>query len=189
MLFVDDLRFVPHSHVTQDHYLTRAARNNFLNYWSSLKQVILPSTRQIAQIDETYLCQKTTSNAARDILSSQPAIAYALISLMVSVGAINIDVFQVAVISGTLTCEHLICFYRKLFLNIMNLALEDNQRQVYLQYKSQPHLLLQILLFLFIYNHSTRQVILRQTRPHHLLAPMDIRTNRCILPLQDILSL
>ena len=82
----------------------------------------------------------------------------------------------------------LICFYRKLFPNIMNLALEDNQRQVYLQYKSQPCLLLKIL-FLFIYNHSIRQVTLRQTHPRHPLAPMDIRTNRCILPLQDILNL
>lgn len=45
-----------------------------------------------------YLCQKTTSNAARDILNSQPAIAYALISLMVSVGAINVDVFQVVLL-------------------------------------------------------------------------------------------
>ncbi|KAF5352626.1 hypothetical protein D9756_006266 [Leucocoprinus leucothites] len=38
--------------------------------------------------------KKTTPEAARGILSSQPAIAYALIRLMVSVGAINVEVFQ-----------------------------------------------------------------------------------------------
>lgn len=40
--------------------------------------------------------QKTTPKAARDILNAQPAIAYALISLMVSMGAINVEVFQVS---------------------------------------------------------------------------------------------
>ncbi|PPR01965.1 hypothetical protein CVT26_008747 [Gymnopilus dilepis] len=38
--------------------------------------------------------KKTTPAAARGILNSQPAIAYALISLMVSMNAINIEVFQ-----------------------------------------------------------------------------------------------
>ncbi|EAU92212.2 hypothetical protein CC1G_10098 [Coprinopsis cinerea okayama7 len=38
--------------------------------------------------------KKTTPTAARTILNGQPAIAYALISLMVQMNAINIDVFQ-----------------------------------------------------------------------------------------------
>ena len=39
--------------------------------------------------------QKTTPAAARGILNDQPAIAYALITLMVSMNAIDIEVFQV----------------------------------------------------------------------------------------------
>jgi len=38
--------------------------------------------------------KKTTPTAARHILNGQPAIAYALITLMVSMNAINIEVFQ-----------------------------------------------------------------------------------------------
>ncbi|KAF8167200.1 hypothetical protein B0H34DRAFT_680783 [Crassisporium funariophilum] len=38
--------------------------------------------------------KKTTPAAARGILNNQPAIAYALITLMVSMNAINIEVFQ-----------------------------------------------------------------------------------------------
>ncbi|KAH9486061.1 hypothetical protein JR316_0000125 [Psilocybe cubensis] len=38
--------------------------------------------------------KKTTPAAAKGILNSQPAIAYALITLMVSMNAINIEVFQ-----------------------------------------------------------------------------------------------
>jgi hypothetical protein len=39
--------------------------------------------------------QKTTPEAARTILNNQPAIAYALMTLMVSMNAVNIEVFQV----------------------------------------------------------------------------------------------
>lgn len=166
----------------------QSSTEQLLELLVQLKVSVFFSTRRIAHI-QTYHCQKTTSNAARDILSSQPAIAYALISLMVSVGAIDVEVFQVIVISGALTCERLICFYRKLFLNTMNLALEDNQRQVYFPYRSHPRLPIKIRLFLFIYNHSIRQAILRQTHTRHRLAPMDIRTNKYILILQDILNL
>jgi len=38
--------------------------------------------------------KKTTPQAARSILNAQPAIAYALITLMVSMNAISIEVFQ-----------------------------------------------------------------------------------------------
>ncbi|KAL1718451.1 hypothetical protein EV715DRAFT_252739 [Schizophyllum commune] len=38
--------------------------------------------------------KKTTPDAARQILNAQPQIAYALITLMVSMNAIDIDVFQ-----------------------------------------------------------------------------------------------
>ncbi|KAF6753214.1 hypothetical protein DFP72DRAFT_426262 [Ephemerocybe angulata] len=38
--------------------------------------------------------KKTTPSAAKGILNAQPAIAYALITLMVSMNAINIEVFQ-----------------------------------------------------------------------------------------------
>ncbi|KAF8890106.1 hypothetical protein BD779DRAFT_1518345 [Infundibulicybe gibba] len=41
--------------------------------------------------------KKTTPAAARQILNSQPQIAYALITLMVSMNAINFDVFQVPI--------------------------------------------------------------------------------------------
>ncbi|KXN85991.1 hypothetical protein AN958_10601 [Leucoagaricus sp. SymC.cos] len=50
------------------------------------------STEQLLEL--MIQLKKTTPDAARKILSSQPAIAYALISLMVSIGAINVDVFQ-----------------------------------------------------------------------------------------------
>ncbi|KAF9528149.1 hypothetical protein CPB83DRAFT_883736 [Crepidotus variabilis] len=38
--------------------------------------------------------KKTTPQAAKGILNAQPAIAYALIALMVSMNAVNIEVFQ-----------------------------------------------------------------------------------------------
>ncbi|KAF8195051.1 hypothetical protein BJ912DRAFT_1040592 [Pholiota molesta] len=38
--------------------------------------------------------KKTTPEAARTILNNQPAIAYALMTLMVSMNAVNIEVFQ-----------------------------------------------------------------------------------------------
>ncbi|KAE9401640.1 hypothetical protein BT96DRAFT_856375 [Gymnopus androsaceus JB14] len=38
--------------------------------------------------------KKTTPAAAKQILNSQPQIAYALITLMVSMNAINLEVFQ-----------------------------------------------------------------------------------------------
>jgi cleavage stimulation factor subunit 2 len=41
--------------------------------------------------------QKTTPAAARQILNDRPPIACALITLMVSMNAINFDVFQVIV--------------------------------------------------------------------------------------------
>ena len=48
--------------------------------------------------------QKTTPDAARTILNSQPQIAYALITLMVNMNAINVDVLHV---SGALrSCLH-----------------------------------------------------------------------------------
>ncbi|XP_006462930.1 hypothetical protein AGABI2DRAFT_193985 [Agaricus bisporus var. bisporus H97] len=50
------------------------------------------STEQLLEL--LIQLKKTTPKAARDILNSQPAIAYALINLMVSMGAINIEVFQ-----------------------------------------------------------------------------------------------
>lgn len=39
--------------------------------------------------------QKSTPDAARQILNSQPQIAYALITLMVTMNAVNFEVFQV----------------------------------------------------------------------------------------------
>ncbi|KAF9440173.1 hypothetical protein P691DRAFT_768172 [Macrolepiota fuliginosa MF-IS2] len=50
------------------------------------------STEQLLEL--LIQLKKTTPKAARDILNNQPAIAYALISLMVSMGAINVEVFQ-----------------------------------------------------------------------------------------------
>lgn len=46
-----------------------------------------------------YRTQKTTPDAARQILNSQPQIAYALITLMVTMNAINFEVFQVCLLS------------------------------------------------------------------------------------------
>ncbi|KAF8971936.1 hypothetical protein BDZ97DRAFT_1901557 [Flammula alnicola] len=51
------------------------------------------ATEQLLELLLTL--KKTTPAAARGILNSQPAIAYALITLMVSMNAINIEVFQV----------------------------------------------------------------------------------------------
>ena len=40
--------------------------------------------------------QKTTPDQARAILSSQPAIAYGLINIMIKMNAVNVDVLQVS---------------------------------------------------------------------------------------------
>ncbi|KAJ7062882.1 hypothetical protein C8F01DRAFT_1251682 [Mycena amicta] len=45
-------------------------------------------------LDLLLQLKRTTPQAAKQLLNSQPAIAYALISLMVSMNAIDIDVFQ-----------------------------------------------------------------------------------------------
>jgi len=50
------------------------------------------ATEQLLELLLTL--KKTTPAAARGILTNQPAIAYALITLMVSMNAINIEVFQ-----------------------------------------------------------------------------------------------
>jgi cleavage stimulation factor subunit 2 len=50
------------------------------------------ATEQLLELLLTL--KKTTPAAARGILNNQPAIAYALITLMVSMNAINIEVFQ-----------------------------------------------------------------------------------------------
>ncbi|PPR06260.1 hypothetical protein CVT24_000932 [Panaeolus cyanescens] len=50
------------------------------------------ATEQLLELLLTL--KKTTPAAARDILNNQPAIAYALITLMVSMNAVDIQVFQ-----------------------------------------------------------------------------------------------
>jgi cleavage stimulation factor subunit 2 len=50
------------------------------------------ATEQLLELLLTL--KKTTPQAARAILNAQPAIAYALITLMVSMNAISIEVFQ-----------------------------------------------------------------------------------------------
>ncbi|KIJ90967.1 hypothetical protein K443DRAFT_686373 [Laccaria amethystina LaAM-08-1] len=50
------------------------------------------ATEQLLELLLTL--KKTTPTAARGILNSQPAIAYALISLMVSMNAIDVEVFK-----------------------------------------------------------------------------------------------
>ncbi|KAF4612388.1 hypothetical protein D9613_004412 [Agrocybe pediades] len=50
------------------------------------------ATEQLLELLLTL--KKTTPTAAKSILNSQPAIAYALISLMVQMNAINVEVFQ-----------------------------------------------------------------------------------------------
>ncbi|KAF9055661.1 hypothetical protein BJ165DRAFT_1427813 [Panaeolus papilionaceus] len=50
------------------------------------------ATEQLLELLLTL--KKTTPGAARDILNNQPAIAYALITLMVQMNAVDIQVFQ-----------------------------------------------------------------------------------------------
>ncbi|KAK0477196.1 hypothetical protein EDD18DRAFT_99032 [Armillaria luteobubalina] len=55
----------------------------------------MSQTNQTDQLLELLLqLKKTTPAAAKQILNAQPQIAYALITLMVSMDAVDIDVFQ-----------------------------------------------------------------------------------------------
>ncbi|TEB32517.1 hypothetical protein FA13DRAFT_1813416 [Coprinellus micaceus] len=53
-----------------------------------------PNLATAQLLDLLLTLKSTTPTAAKGILNSQPAIAYALITLMVSMGAIKTDVFQ-----------------------------------------------------------------------------------------------
>ncbi|KAJ7632383.1 hypothetical protein FB45DRAFT_912311 [Roridomyces roridus] len=52
------------------------------------------ASNEVALTELLLQLKKTTPAAARQILNNQPSIAYALIGLMVSMNAINIQVFQ-----------------------------------------------------------------------------------------------
>lgn len=50
--------------------------------------------------------KKTTPAAAKQILNSQPQIAYALMTLMVSMNAVNFEVFQVYTVWSQISLLH-----------------------------------------------------------------------------------
>lgn len=63
--------------------------------WALLAPNLLLLDMSEQLIELMLQLKKTTPAAAKQILNSQPQIAYALITLMVSMNAINLEVFQV----------------------------------------------------------------------------------------------
>ena len=72
------------------------AQEQLLELLLQLKVAIFFS---VAVCLDIYLQQKTTPDQARAILNAQPQIAYALMTTMVNINAINVEVVQVRYLS------------------------------------------------------------------------------------------